>query len=293
MINIRRTVFWNKTRISALAGAISLVLVGLSFANTWQGTKNSDFQQAANWDTAPTVNGSNDGDLAVQNGTANLLTYRDKEGSTTFNGQFTVGAANDDHTAGAIKVTGGSLTIDAGQYESILGQTAVGTVSVSGGNLTLSGKDTWLGNESSATGKLVVTGGAVNITEDFLIGRNDATGELDINGGSVVVAGSGGTTFDSGADPKKINFGAGDGEFKQTGSNKITFNGTDDADHVYVNFVTGSGGKLSLHSVASRDYFDELVKNGRIRIDDKPVTDPATKFQFNVADGQGVYSLSK
>jgi hypothetical protein len=102
--------------------------------------------------------------------------------------------------------------------------------------------DVWVGNESTANAKFIVSGGIVDIKLNLLLGRQDAATEMDINGGSVVVEGSSGTTFDSGSNVKKINFGTGHGEFKQTGSGKLTFNGTDDTDHTYINFTKGREG---------------------------------------------------
>jgi hypothetical protein len=76
---------------------------------------------------------------------------------------------------------------------------------------------------------------------------------VNISGGRFIVEGSGGTMFGTSAGPNKINFSAGKGEFRQTGSGKITFLGSGDADRAHINFAKDSKGMLSLAGVTNRD----------------------------------------
>jgi hypothetical protein len=256
---------------------------------TWRGRTGSGFQNQANWDSPPTAGATHEGGLAIQNGAASALAYTAKEGSTTFWGQFLVGGYGGAN--GTLKVTGGTLTVDSPQYEAIIGQLSPGTLTVSGGELNLTGQDTWLGNEAEGRGVIGLSGGTIVLSHNFLISRNKGRGVVEISGGAFIVQGSGGTTFGTSAGPNKIIFAAGAGEFRQTGSGKITFLGSGDAATAYINFVAGSKGKLSLAGVTSRDYFDGLVKRARIKVDDKGVYDPLEAFQYSQDGAQGVYSL--
>jgi hypothetical protein len=256
---------------------------------TWLGTKSSVFRDPANWNTPPTAGAIHEGDLIIQNASAAALDYTAKEGSTTFRGQFMVGRYPG--AGGAVKVAGGALTVDSPQYEAIIGQVSDGKLTVSGGELNLTGKDTWLGNEPAGRGVISLTGGTILVSQDFLISRNGGRGVVEISGGTFIVDGAGGTTFGTSAGPNRINFAAGNGEFRQTRSGKIKFLGSNDTGKAYINFVTGSKGQLSLAGVVSREYFDGLVKQGRIKVDDKGVYDPLSVFQFTVDGAQGVYSL--
>ena len=132
-----------------------------------------------------------------------------------------------------------------------------------------------------------------------MIARNNAinggsfSGIIKITGGKFTVDGQ--TSFDvdagAGADGsgfKKIVFGVGDGTFIQTQSGNLVFPISDDVKTAYVNFVKGSKGSLSLHG-ATQDYFEGLVKAGRIKIDDK-FAQPSD-FKFVTNGGQGVYTL--
>ena len=106
-------------------GILSFVLIlnGNTRADfTWQGTKDSNFQNAGNWDTAPAKDGNNNGALLIGNGSGNGLVYTEKEGATTFNGQLLVGVHADSSIAGALTITGGTLTINGGQFGAIIGQ---------------------------------------------------------------------------------------------------------------------------------------------------------------------------
>ena len=285
---------------SFLILAFGTLLSGNLLADfTWQGTKDSNFQNAANWDTAPAKGTVNTGALLVGNGSNSPLIYTDKEGSTTFNGQLLVGVHSDSSSPGALTLTGGSLTILDSQFGAIIGQTTSGIVTVSGGNLSLTGGNpTFVGNEGDGTVNL--SGGTISLDGDLMIARNNTinggnfNGIIRITGGKFSVDGQ--TSFDvdggggaGGTGFKKIEFGEGEGTFIETKSGTLNFPIATDSGTAYVNFVKGSKGRLSLHG-ATKDYFEGLVKAGRIKIDDKPAR--SNDFTFETSGGQGVYRLT-
>jgi hypothetical protein len=275
-------------------------LTGNLFADfTWLGNKDSNFQEAGNWDIPPAKDASNAGSLFIGNGFAKALSYTEKEGSTIFNGQLLVGVHSDSSIPGVLTITGGTLTINDSQFGAIVGQTTTGTLNVSGGVLNLTGgHPTFLANEGDGT--INLSGGTISVDGDLLIDRNNTinggnfSGIIKITGGKVLVNGQ--TSFDvdggggaGGTGYKKIEFGLGDGTFIQTKVGTLVFPIIDDAGTAYVNFVTGSKGSLSLNG-ATKDYFDGLVKANRIKIDDKPAL--PSDFNFMTSGGQGVYKLS-
>jgi hypothetical protein len=242
-----------KTVLSLVS--LTVLVPGYLRANyIWLGINDSSFKTAGNWDNAPTSNSSNEGALIIANASAKPLIYTEAEGSTTFNGQFMVG--RDGGTHGSMRICGGTLTIKDGQFGAIIGQDAIGTLTVTGGTLNLTGKKhTFVSNE--ADGTIILSGGIIMMDGDLIIARHNISGGanhsglIKITGGKLIVKGQ--TIFDvaddgfaDGSGQKKIVFGDGNGVFMQTSSGTLNFPVPNDVGNTYVNFLTGSKGRLSL-----------------------------------------------
>jgi len=285
---------------AALAITALLFMSARAFADfTWHGGTDSNFDNAVNWDAPPLAGSNNSGAIIIDNNAGKPLAYTDKQGSTTFTGQFTIGANNGSGNTGELDMRGGTLTIVDSQWNAIIGQATSGTLTMTGGTLNLTGgRATYVGNE--ANGTINLSGGTISMDGDLYVSRNSTIygqnfgATINISGGKLMVAGQTSLDVDGGGGAggttlKKIEFGTGDGTFVQTTSGKILFPVAGDVDSAYVNFVKGTKGVLSLHG-ATKDYFEELVKEHRIRIDGQAAT--PSQFAFTSADSQGLYSLA-
>jgi autotransporter-associated beta strand protein len=102
---------------------------------------------------------------------------------------------------GVLTVSGGSFNVGQNPFclgDGDLGAGGMGTLNMNGGTLTTAlGVDLWLGeghnNGTGGTGKMVMTGGNVNIGGWFAIGRFGGIGDLELSGGSITMSpGTGG-----------------------------------------------------------------------------------------------------
>jgi autotransporter-associated beta strand protein len=97
---------------------------------------------------------------------------------------------------GVLTVSGGTFTVGQNPFclgDGDFGAGGMGTLNMNGGTLnTAPGVDLWLGeghnNGPGGTGKMIMTGGAVNIGGWFAIGRFGGIGDLELSGGSITMS---------------------------------------------------------------------------------------------------------
>jgi autotransporter-associated beta strand protein len=119
------------------------------------------------------------GDYTLSNGVVNVLL------------QAHVGEAG----TGVLTVSGGTFNVGQNPFclgDGDFGAGGMGTLNMNGGTLnTALGVDLWLGeghnNGPGGTGKMIMTGGAVNIGGWFAIGRFGGIGDLELSGGSITM----------------------------------------------------------------------------------------------------------
>jgi hypothetical protein len=125
------------------------------------------------------------------------------------------------------------------------------TFAVSGGTVnflagdTSDGSSLWIGN--AGEGSVTLSGGTITTQNGLIFSRDGGAGNLTITGGLFNVEGTTGTLNDTNSTGglATITFGLGSGVFEETASDVLSL-GTDGFS---VNFLTGSGGALSLYSV--------------------------------------------
>jgi autotransporter-associated beta strand protein len=96
---------------------------------------------------------------------------------------------------GVLTISGGIFNVGQNPFclgDGDFGAGGMGTLNMNGGTLsTALGVDLWLGeghnNGPGGTGKMVMTGGAVNIGGWFAIGRFGGIGDLELSGGSLTM----------------------------------------------------------------------------------------------------------
>lgn len=299
-------------------------LVNPLVAYEWTGAVSSEFDNPGNWNgDAPTPRAKNPspGIFHVVNDRAHALSYTDAQGTTVIgspddtSNQLFVGSRG---RAGRLEVSGGDLTIYS-YWSVIIGQFGKGTlgvIHVSGGRLHLLNTGKTKANERffrvgntvpgdrGCKGMLFVSGGLVIVDMEggpendiarhpgnfggLNIGRAGGDGEVYLSGGVLRVTSPHGTSFvpDNGTATGILTFGLGDGVFEQTASSQISFGGKGES---FITFTPGSRGSLVLAG-ATRQTFDELILQGRIRVDGAWAT-PAD-FAFAQDNGKGVLRLN-
>jgi autotransporter-associated beta strand protein len=107
--------------------------------------------------------------------------------------EFVIGreGANATHT-GNLNMTGGTIT-KTGDEKFIVGHNnGVGTVVQSGGTISAN-NELYIGNENaSASGTYTLSGtGALNVSNEVVVGRESGTGVLNVDGGTLTTSGNG------------------------------------------------------------------------------------------------------
>ena len=93
---------------------------------------------------------------------------------------------------GALNMTGGTIT-KTGDEKMIVGHNnGTGTVVQSGGTISVN-NELYIGNENaSASGTYSLSGtGALNVSNEVVVGRESGTGILNVNGGTITTSGNG------------------------------------------------------------------------------------------------------
>ena len=276
--------------------AVVLLLWSTAQAADWVGTADSNLDNGQNWRNnlhgpvmaaPPHAGTKNATTLSVVNGSGFPLGYTESNGATEFNEGLLIGAKNG--PSGELKVTGGTLTVEG----AIIGQTVEGKLTIFGGTVNLLGgsKDSaipgcdaqwsvYLGNENTGSGLLTISGGEFRVENGIEIGRNGGSGIVAISGNGRFTCG-GPILFPGGSGKASIILGG--GTFEQSKNEEILF--LSDSNKGWFTFKKGSRGKISL---CGRDkaYFDALVKDGRIRIDDLPTTPDHFTFKQNAHQGE-------
>lgn len=310
-----------------LGASLSLLTaVAPARAVEWVGTKGSEFSDPANWrGEAPVPNSENrrPENFFVLNGSLPALRYTEAQGNTSFgapdgrNGQFIVGFED---RWGSLEMTGGVLQIYSywSPIVAQLGSRTTGSIHVSGGVLRISNTSRSLEKERffrvgntkvgvrGASGELVISGGLMIIATEggpevnlpdwhFMagglnVGRSGGDGVIHITGGTLRVTSPYGTSFvpDNGPASGVLAFGPGAGVFEQTHSHRLTFGDHPDSQS-YISFLPGSNGALSLAG-ASREVFDDYIKQGRIRMNG--VVSAPSAFSYAREGVQGVLRLA-
>jgi hypothetical protein len=278
-------------RFAVTAALLGVVASAHGQAYSWQGSTGAspnDPTNSANYvGSVPTFNGAPNttGSFWTKDGSSAMV-YGTAQGTTTFSGS----GANSLTWLGWN--TGGGAGGTAGQQ----------TTQVTGGTLNLSGSYTgdpgtvglWIGNSTQSTAvTLAINGGAVNVANGTIIGRDGANGALSIASGSfstgaysagvgmyignnfsgstgtgVLTLGNGGQYTLGAAASEPLEFGA----LTATG----TTNTTD-----FINFTTGSTGKMTLNLSAASEgaaYYTDLITDGFVEVNgavDKNVGDYA------------------
>jgi T5SS/PEP-CTERM-associated repeat protein len=204
----------------------------------------------------------------------------------------------------SLNQTSGSLTVNSDNWGGFIGYNGgIGTDTISGGSQTWNINGTgdnafYIGNGTGPGGTVNVNGGTmlVNSTK-FYVGGN-GTGNLNINGGTLI---SNASTLTIAHQYGKgwITFGSGAGVLNMTSLTSLIFwdgyAGTDTtsqavgSDNCYINFLTGSQGKLEINGWGQTQ-FDALVGLKDIRING--VQAYATDFNYSNVAGTGIYQLA-
>lgn len=307
---------------------LPVLLAAQCRAVDWLGSANSAFSVAANWGNGGPIPGAQNAqvtDLKIINESLSPMCYTAAEGETVIgspgaiSGQFIVGH---DDRSGRLEISGGSLRIYS-YWSPILAQNGyntTGTIHVSGGVLRISNTSRTkpdqrvflVGNTAPkptdlrSNGAIFITGGTLIIdcegipetrigdraliTGGLNIGRSNGSGLIYLTGGELRVTSTEGTSFvsDNGKASGILSFGLGNGVFKQTASQRITFGNDPDSD-AYITFQPGSRGAISLAG-ATPATFNELIAQGRIRVDGC-IADP-DRFRFTQEESQGVLRLA-
>ncbi len=305
--------------------SIAALLGSQVIAAEWLGTANSDFVDPANWiDAAPLPKRSNDQvlDLKVLNERRSPLRYTAENGNTRIgspsagSGQFLVGFED---RSGRLEIAGGSLYIYS-YWSPIVaqnGRNTTGVIHVNGGVLNIANTSRTkpherffrVGNtgpnpaDLRANGAIFISGGVLTIEceggsdtgSSFIagglnVGRCNGSGLIYLTGGRLTVTSPHGTSFvpDNGKASGVLTFALGDGVFEQTNSNRLTF-GTHPESDSYITFQPGSAGALSLAG-ATRETFDQLIRDGHIRIEGALAD--ISRFSFTQEGPQGVLRLA-
>jgi len=282
-----------------LIAATLTLSCGFLRAADWNGRVDSHFENGRNWGGSqpPRAGEENQSLLWVANGGGHPLNYTQEEGTTVFSEQLIIGGSAKGPT-GEMRMSGGTIIVKQ-TFTSFIGQVNGGKLVVEGGTLSLlgGGEDTdimncdvcWtlvLGNEKTGNGVIEVNGGTVNVENGFQIGRRGGTGILEVSGTGRFICG-GPVLIPGGSGIKCIVLGEGHGGYEQDKNGEILFLG--DGSQGWFNFKPGSGGKISL-SNQQKSYFDGLVAEGRIRIDNQRTT--SSRFIFTQNGNQGEYQLA-
>jgi autotransporter-associated beta strand protein len=120
-------------------------------------------------------------------------TYNLSAGVLNVKREFVIGreGANATHT-GTLNMTGGTIT-KTGDEKFIVGHNnGVGTVVQSGGTISAN-NELYIGNENaSASGTYTLSGtGALNVSNEVVVGRESGTGVLNVDGGTLTTSGNG------------------------------------------------------------------------------------------------------
>ena len=162
---------------------------------------------------------------------------------------------------GTLNMTGGTIT-KTGDEKFIVGHNnATGTVVQSGGMITAN-NELYIGNENaSASGTYTLSGtGALNVSNEVVVGRESGTGVLNVNGGTLTTSGNGnmyigrrnGTgTLNQTAGTISVNreFGVGSRDDNKIGTGTYNLSGTGAitvANNIFIGKEQGSSGTMTM-----------------------------------------------
>ena len=162
---------------------------------------------------------------------------------------------------GTLNMTGGTIT-KTGDEKFIVGHNnATGTVVQSGGTITAN-NELYIGNENaSASGTYTLSGtGALNVSNEVVVGRESGTGVLNVNGGTLTTSGNGnmyigrrnGTgTLNQTAGTISVNreFGVGSRDDNKIGTGAYNLSGTGAitvANNIFIGKEQGSSGTMTM-----------------------------------------------
>jgi autotransporter-associated beta strand protein len=161
---------------------------------------------------------------------------------------------------GTLNMTGGTIT-KTGDEKFIVGHNnATGTVVQSGGTITAN-NELYIGNENaSASGTYTLSGtGALNVSNEVVVGREGGTGVLNVNGGTLTTSGNGnmyigrrnGTgTLNQTAGTISVNreFGVGSRDDNKIGTGTYNLSGGSltAANNIYIGKEQGASGTMTM-----------------------------------------------
>lgn len=162
---------------------------------------------------------------------------------------------------GTLNMTGGTIT-KTGDEKFIIGHNnGMGIVVQSGGTISAN-NELYIGNENaSASGTYTLSGtGALNVSNEVVVGRESGTGVLNVNGGTLTTSGNGnmyigrrnGTgTLNQTAGTISVNreFGVGSRDDNKIGTGTYNLSGTGlitVANNIYIGKEQGSSGTMTM-----------------------------------------------
>ena len=161
---------------------------------------------------------------------------------------------------GTLNMTGGTIT-KTGDEKFIVGHNnATGTVVQSGGTISAN-NELYIGNENaSASGTYTLSGtGALNVSNEVVVGRESGTGTLNVNGGTLTTSGNGnmyigrrnGTgTLNQSAGTISVNreFGVGSRDDNKIGTGTYNLSGglLTASNNIYIGKEQGSSGIMTM-----------------------------------------------
>jgi autotransporter-associated beta strand protein len=161
---------------------------------------------------------------------------------------------------GTLNMTGGTIT-KTGDEKFIVGHNnATGTVVQSGGTISAN-NELYIGNENaSASGTYTLSGtGALNVSNEVVVGRESGTGVLNVNGGTLTTSGNGnmyigrrnGTgTLNQSAGTISVNreFGVGSRDDNKIGTGTYNLSGglLTASNNIYIGKEQGSSGIMTM-----------------------------------------------
>jgi T5SS/PEP-CTERM-associated repeat protein len=162
---------------------------------------------------------------------------------------------------GTLNMTGGTIT-KTGDEKFIVGHNnGVGSVVQSGGTITAN-NELYIGNENaSASGTYTLSGtGALNVSNEVVVGRESGTGVLNVNGGMLTTSGNGnmyigrrnGTgTLNQTAGAISVNreFGVGSRDDNKIGTGSYNLSGTGAitvTNNIFIGKEQGASGTMTM-----------------------------------------------
>lgn len=254
--------------LSRLSFAMSTALLAIpTFAATyqWNGTADTNWQNASNWAASPGMPTPNTTDasarLNVVNGAGQQLIYTAAEGTTTYGGSGIRGLVVGSATSGQMTLSGGVFaTTSTGAGDVVGNNGGAGTLIVDGGTYNC-GSSLTLNNNSNANSVLTINSGTATISNIQFKSGGASSSVINLNGGTL----NGRTIGTAAGTANSFNFNG--GTLRSTGALSFavnTANVRNGGANIDTNGFSSTINQALLHSTIAGDNAVDggLTKNG-------------------------------